>query len=47
MTLSEYLLEAYHRLDATPEGRAVKKRQKWADQAEMTDEEWWKAHGTS
>jgi hypothetical protein len=47
MTFSEYLLEAYSRMDETPEGRAQKRRNTWLAQFDMTDDEWWKAHGTS
>lgn len=47
MTLPEYLLEAYERMDATPEGRAVKRKQEWLRQSEMSDEEWWSENGAS
>jgi len=47
MTMPEWMLEAEMHLSNTPEGRAMKKRSEWLQAAEMTDDEWWKAHGAA
>lgn len=47
MTMVEFMLEARFNYEQTPQGRAMSKKDEWLAAAEMTDEEWWAAHGTS
>ena len=46
MTMVEWMLEAQSRFDKTPEGRALRRRDEWLEEAELSDEEWWSRHGT-
>lgn len=45
MTFAEWLAEAYENWRATPEGQLAEKRQKWLEDASLTDEEWERKYG--
>lgn len=47
MTMPEWMLEADFHISQTPEGRSLKKRDEWLEDAELTEDEWWAKHGAS